>query len=69
MSYGKPVDHFLGKRPPLSRMETNLRIRIGSTSLLAGDSVDGIHVVVSHVGPLRGLVFRAHRNGQVLCAA
>ena len=45
---------------------TNLRIRIGGTSLLAGNTVDGVHVVVTHVSSLSGLVLRVESQRQVL---
>lgn len=47
-------------------MNPCLRIRVGSSSLFAGNTVDRIHVVVTHVRPLRSLVLRVQSNRQVL---
>jgi hypothetical protein len=41
-------------------------VGIGGTSLLARDTKDGIHVVVTHVGSLSGNVFRTEGNWKSL---
>jgi hypothetical protein len=43
-----------------------LRLGVGSTSLLAGNSVNGVHVVVTHVSPLSCLILGFHGDGEVL---
>jgi hypothetical protein len=42
-----------------------LWLGVGSTSLLAGNSVNGVHVVVTHVSSLGSNVFRAHGAGKI----
>lgn len=44
----------------------NLRIGIGGTSLLAGNTKNGVHVVVTHISSLGGHVLWAHGDGKVL---
>ena len=41
-------------------------IGIGGTGFLTGNTENGIHVVVTHVGSLRGDVFRAESNWKAL---
>ena len=41
-------------------------LRIRGTGLFARDTIDGVHVVVSHVGTLRRLVLRIEGFWQVL---
>lgn len=47
-------------------MKDALWIRVGGTGLLAGDTTNGVHVVVTHVSSLSGLVLRVHGQRQVL---
>jgi hypothetical protein len=43
-----------------------LRIGISRTSLLAGNTKNGVHVVVAHVSSLSGNVLWVHRHGKIL---
>ena len=67
VNQGKPhlrPPHDMLRRYPFG----NLRIRIGGTGLLARDSKDGVHVVVTHVSSLGSNVLWVHGQGHVLGA-
>jgi len=51
-----------------SESTLSLMIGIGSTSLLTGNTEDGVHVVVTHVSSLGRNVFRVHGTWKPLLA-